>query len=99
MSEEKKAADIVDLLSQILKLLLDHDERIKYINDQVTKINNNMVTKEVFTSEMKLLTTKVEAVDRRVDDWRDSTKTYFTVLGIIVAIAGILVPVLIRIFP
>ena len=95
MSEEKK---LRELLEQILKLLLEHDERIKYINDQVTKISNNMVTKELFTSEVKLLTTKVEAVDKRVDDWRDSTKTYFTVLGIIVAIAGILVPILIRIF-
>ena len=74
----------------------DVTNRFNEINALIHEIRQTMVTKESFSLEMKTLTTRIEAVDKRVDDWRDSTKTYFTVLGIIVAVAGILVPIFIR---
>ena len=75
-------------------------ERVKNIAERVNYIHDHMVTKELFEARMETLAARVEGVDRRIDDWRDSTKLYFTILSIIVAIVGIVVPILLKLlFP
>lgn len=72
---------------------LNHE--LSQVIDTVKLVEEKMLTKEVFGLEMRNLATKTDAVDKRIDDWRDSTKTYFTVLGVIIAIVGIVAPIVI----
>lgn len=71
-------------------------ERVKNIAERVNYIRGHMVTKELFEARIETLATRVEGVDRRIDDWRNATKLYFTILSIIVAIVGIAVPILLK---
>lgn len=79
----------------ILKRLDTINHELGQVVGTVKIIEENMVTREVFGLEMRNLTTKTGALDKRIDDWRDSTKTYFTVLGAVIAVVGIIVPIVI----
>lgn len=81
-------------------------EKLDAINHELGQVIGSMVTKEVFVLEMRNLTTKTDALDKRIDDLKealdkrigdlkDFMKTYITVLGIVIALVGIIVPIVI----
>lgn len=89
--EKKYGIGIKDSLYRIDKM----NSELGQVIETVDSIEENMVTKELFEAEIRNLVTKTESVDKRVDDWRDSTKIYFTVLGGVTAIVGVIAPIII----
>jgi hypothetical protein len=72
-------------------------KRIEYLNDIVTQIRDQMVTKDIFSLEIKNLSTKIEGTDKRTDDWKEANKMYFKVLSILVSVAGVVIPIVVTI--
>ena len=72
-------------------------KRIEYLNDTVTQIRDQMVTREIFNLEIKNLSAKIEGTDKRIDDWKEANKMHFKVLGTLVSIAGIVIPIVVTI--
>ena len=89
--EKKYGIGIKDSLHRIDKM----NSELGQVIETVGSIEENMVTKKLFEAEIRNLVTKTESVDKRVDDWRDSTKMYFTVLGGVTAIVGVIAPIII----
>jgi len=74
-------------------------KRFNAINHQITEIHQTMATKEALDLSVRNIMTRLDAIDKRIDDWRDATKTYFVVLGIIIAAVPILVSVVSKMTP
>jgi len=72
-------------------------KRIEYLNDIVTQIRDQMVTKDIFSLEIKNLSNKIEGTDKRIDDWKEANKMYFKVLSILVSIAGVVIPIVVTV--
>jgi ABC-type lipoprotein release transport system permease subunit len=72
-------------------------KRIEYLNDIVTQIQDQMVTKDIFSLEIKNLSNKIEGTDKRIDDWKEANKMYFKVLSILVSIAGVVIPIVVTV--
>ncbi len=89
--EKKYGIGIEASLRRIDKMNSELGQVIKTVGS----IEEKMVTKELFEAKISNLVTKTESVDKRVDDWRDSTKTYFTVLAAVTAIVGVIAPIII----
>ena len=71
------------------------EERLTRLEEEVRALRNNMNHR--FDSVDKRFSDLLNVMNSRFSDLRDCLKIYFIILGIIVAIAGILVPVLVRI--
>jgi ABC-type lipoprotein release transport system permease subunit len=56
-----------------------------------------MVTKDIFSLEIKNLSNKIEGTDKRIDDWKEANKMYFKVLSILVSIAGVVIPIVVTV--
>jgi hypothetical protein len=106
VTKDEKGEDIKKVLKETIEPIVkevygvsisDIIKRIEYLNDTVTQIRDQMVTKEIFNLEIKNLSTKIEGTDKRIDDWKEANKMYFKVLSILVSIAGVVIPIVVTV--
>lgn len=96
MSLDERMAKVEGALEQMDKRIAEFREDF---NTQLNHLETEMATIREKVERIPAIEEAVKALNTRMDDLRDSMRTEFTILAIIVAIAGILVPILIRIIP